>query len=178
MMSALMDALRPYIGMTSGIEVACDPVEQGAVRRYAQAIMDEDPIFGPPAMGGTPYGGQVAPPLLPTHLFRRPFGTEDPVQANANDPDFDGFVAAPASSEGLPELLPLKGYALLNGGSEVEFFRYARHGETVTMRSTYADIQEKQTSKGPIVLVTVESEYRNGHGDLLLKALRTAIRRK
>lgn len=177
-MSALMDALRPYIGLSSGVEVACDPVEQGAVRRYAQAIMDEDPIFGPPEMGSTLFGGPVAPPLLPTHLFRRPFGTEDPIQANARDPDFDGFVAAPTSSEGLPELLPLRGYALLNGGSEVEFFRYARHGDTVTVRSSYTDIQEKQTSKGPIVLVTIESEYRNGDGELLLKALRTAIRRK
>jgi hypothetical protein len=177
-MSELMDALRPYIGQRSGIEVACDSVETGAVRRYAQAIMDEDPIYGQACDHNARYGGPVAPPLLPTHLFRRPLGTEDPIQANAHNPDFDGFVAAPTSANGLPELMPLRGYALLNGGSDIEFFRYARHGETVTVQSSYADIQEKQTSKGPIVLVMIESEYRSGSGELLMKTTRTAIRRK
>ena len=44
-MSILPEAAKKYIGLTSEKEIACDPVERGAVRRYAQAIMDEDPIY-------------------------------------------------------------------------------------------------------------------------------------
>jgi acyl dehydratase len=174
-MALMTDALRRYIGLQSETEIACDPVERGAVRRYAQAIMDEDPIFFEPCANNARFGGPVAPPLFPTHMFRRAFGAPDPMQLRARDPDFDGI--GPTSAQGLPELLPIKHLALLNGGSEIEFFRYARHGETVKLRSRYADIVEKETSKGPMLFVTIESEYRNGDDELLMTARRTLIRR-
>lgn len=176
-MSSLSESLKKYIGMRSEVDLACDIVERGAVRRYAQAVMNEDPIFSEDCANNVRYGGSVAPPLFPTHLFRRPFGAPDPIQNNAGNPDFDGIVAAP-TSQGLPEIEPLKSYALLNGGSEIEFFRYARHGERIRVRSRYEDISEKETSKGPIVLVVTESEYHNEHGDLLIRTRRTTIRRK
>lgn len=175
-MPDLMEAVRKYIGIESVTEFACDAVERGAVRRYAQAIMDEDPIFSAPCANNARYGGPVAPPLFPTHLMRRPFGAPDPIQDNACNPDFDGLSLR--TSSGLPEIEPLKGYALLNGGSEIEFFRYARHGETVTVKSRYAGVTQKETSKGPMIFVVLESEYRNGAGELLIRARRTQIRRK
>ena len=171
-MPILPEAAKQYVGMKSEQEVGCEPVERGAVRRYAQAIMDENPVYSDPDAAAR-YGGAVAPPIFPTHMFRRPFGAPDPLQDRARDPDFDGLSAP----RGLPEIEPLKGLSLLNGGSEIEFYRYARHGETVTQQSRYASITEKQTSKGPIILVVIESEYRNGDGELLLKARRTHIRR-
>ena len=76
-----------YIGRSSEFELACDAVEAGAVRRYAQAIMDDDPAYAPPEAGG----GGLAPLLYPTHLFRRAWGTPDPIQDHASDPDFDGL---------------------------------------------------------------------------------------
>ena len=176
-MSALSESLKKYIGMQSETEIACDPVERGAVRRYAQAIMYEDPIFNADCENNARYGGPVAPPLFPTHMFRRPFGAPDPIQDNAHNPNFDGIVAA-TSSQGLPPIEPLAGYALLNGGAEIEFFQYARPGDAITLSSRYADIREKETSKGPIILVVTESEYRNGAGDLLIRTRRTQIRRK
>lgn len=171
-MSILPEAAQQYVGVKSEQELACEPVERGAVRRYAQAIMDENPVYAD-AGAGARYGGAVAPPIFPMHMFRRPFGAPDPLQEHASDPDFDGLSAP----RGLPEIEPLKGLSLLNGGSEIEFYRYARHGETVTQQSRYASITEKQTSKGPIILVVIESEYRTGDGELLIKARRTHIRR-
>ncbi len=44
-MGILTDDMRSFIGVESDILSAPEPVEFGAVRRYAQAIMDEDPIF-------------------------------------------------------------------------------------------------------------------------------------
>jgi hypothetical protein len=177
-MTLLTDAVKAYIGVESSTESACDAVERGAVRRYAQAIQDEDPIFMS-AEASARYGGPVAPLLYPTHLFRRAFGTPDPLEAHAADPDFDGVAdgIGATASQGLPEIAPLRGLRLMNGGSEIELYRYARHGERVTVRSRYADIVERQTAKGPMLLVTVESEFRNDAGALLLKVRTTLIRR-
>ena len=174
-MALMTEALKKYIGLQSEAETACDPVERGAVRRYAQAIMDEDPIFSEPCANNARFGGPVAPPLFPTHMFRRAFGAPDPLQLSARDPDFDGLASA--ASSGLPELEPIRHLALLNGGSEIEFFRYARHGEVVKLRSRYADIVEKETSKGPMLFVTIETELRGGDDTLLMKTRRTQIRR-
>lgn len=177
-MPLLTEAVRAYIGASSESEVACDTVERGAVRRYAQAIMDDDPAFmDDPAAAR--FGGAVAPLLFPTHMFRRAFGTTDPLQSRAHDPDFDGVAdgIGATAAQGLPEIEPLRGLRLMNGGSAFEFYRHARHGERVTVRSRYADIVERETAQGPMVLVTVDSEFRTTEGALLLKVRTTLIRR-
>jgi hypothetical protein len=111
-------------------------------------------------------------------MFRRPLGAPDPLRIHAGDPEFDGIGQGSSVTRGLPEIAPLAGWAILNGGTEVELFRYARHGETIRMRSRYADITEKDTSKGPIVLVVTETEIATPDGEVLLRARRTLIRRK
>jgi hypothetical protein len=173
-MTLLTDEIRGYIGIQSDHVTACDAVEPGAVRRYAQAIMaDDDTDYAPGAQ--TPrYGGPVAPPIYPAFMFRRPLGSEDVLSERAEDPDFDGLVSS--ASDGLPEL-PLHGRALLNGGSEIEFLRYARHGEQITQRSRYADIYERQSKNGAMLFVVVETEYTTASGELLLRVRKTIIRR-
>lgn len=171
-MTLLTDEIRAFIGLESQTVVLTEPVERGAVRRFAQAMMDDDPIYGSEHDGGR-YDLPVAPLLFPTYMAWRPLGTPDPLSERAHDPDFDGSTGF--GTEGLPEL-PLN-LALLNGGLEVEFFRYARHGETVTMMSRYADIYEHVSRKGPMLFVVTEAEYRSGSGDLLVRVRRTMIRR-
>ena len=168
------DEVRAYIGVSTEAEFACDPVESGAVRRFAQAIMDEDPAYQDQENDANRrFGGPVAPPLFVNHIIRRPLGTEDPIQANAHNPEFDGILPV----AGLPPIKPLAHLASLNGGSEFELFRYARHGERVRVKLSYADITEKQTSKGPMLLVVRLYEFRAGNGDLLMRARMTTIRR-
>ncbi|GAA4341972.1 hypothetical protein GCM10023144_43330 [Pigmentiphaga soli] len=172
-MATLTQELLDFVGMESPAIEAPEPVEAGAVRRYAQAIMDEDPIFAP-GSDTAPFGAPVAPPLFPTHMFRRPFGTPDPLTEHAGDPDFDAAVGS--SIRGLPEL-PIRGKTRLNGGSEVEFFRYARHGERVRMKSRYADMTQRESGKGPMVLVVVETDYLAPSDELLMRVRSTAIYR-
>lgn len=174
-MSLLTDEVRAFIGRAGSAEVACDRVEAGAVRRYVQAYMDDDPRFGPEAPSHLRYGGAVAPALFPMNMFRRPIGTPDPFAERARDPHFDGIVGSTA--QGLPPLPLPQGTGLLNGGTEVEVFRYARHGERVTAVSRYADITEKTTSKGPMLVVVIETEYRGVAGDTLLRVRKTQLRR-
>ncbi len=175
-MSTLPEAAKAYIGVEAEEQVASECVERGAVRRYAQAIMDEDPIYSKTCEANVRYGGPVAPLIFPFHMFYwRSFGVPDPVQANAHDPGFDGVAGM---TGGPPEIEALKNFSAMNGGSEFEFYRYARHGETVKLRSRYVDIVEKETNKGPYIFVITENEYRNGEDELLLRVRRTQIRRK
>lgn len=173
-MTRVTDEMRALVGVWGPPVMACDPVEQGAVRRFAQAIMDDDPAYRPDAPADSRDGGPIAPLLFPNHMLRRPAGAPDVVQQHANDPDFDGVV--PAS--GLPPLAGLAHLPVLNGGSEFEFFRHARHGEWVTLRERYADIHEKVSGKGGrLIVVVLESEIRTRDGELLLRARRTLLRR-
>jgi len=172
----LTEEIRKLIGAESDVETACDVVERGAVRRYAQAYMDDDPMFyDEGGSAGTRYGGPVAPPLFPMNMFRRPFGTPDPFADRAHDADFDGIVGSTA--QGLPPLPLPPGTGLLNAGTDVELYRCARHGEQVTSKSRYHSITEKESSKGPMLLVVIETEYRAGSGELLLRVRKTQIRR-
>lgn len=172
-MANLTPEILEFQGVESPTIEAPECVEAGAVRRYAQAIMDEDPIFAP-GSDAAPYNAPVAPPLFPTHMFRRPLGTPDPLVEHAGDPDFDAAVGS--SIRGLPEL-PFSGKTRLNGGSEVELFRYARHGERILMKSRYAEMTERESSKGPMVLVVVETDYFTPKSEILMRVRSTAIYR-
>lgn len=175
-MGVLPEAALAYIGVETPPQEACDAVERGAIRRHAQAEMHENPVYWDDCEENARYGGPVAPPLFPINMFRRAFGTPDPLSERAGDPDFDGLGVT--STQGLPPIEPLNGYSLLNGGSEIELFAYARVGDRVVVRSRYIDISERETSKGPIILVRIESEYLAQPDDrLLLRLVRTQIRR-
>jgi hypothetical protein len=61
----ITDEVKHLIGRETDWVEACDPVEQGAIRRFHQAVMDDDPIFWKQAdAAATRYGGIVAPPLF------------------------------------------------------------------------------------------------------------------
>ncbi|WP_063923089.1 FAS1-like dehydratase domain-containing protein [Cupriavidus basilensis] len=171
-MTLITDEVRRHIGMQGERRPACDAVERGAVRRYAQAIMDADPAYMDDRHPR--HGGAVAPPLYPAFLFRLPYGAGDPLSERAQDPDFDGLVTAVGS--GLPEL-PLHGMALLNGGAEIELLRYARHGERIYQQSRYADIYERESRSGPMIMVVIETTYETESGEPLMRVKKTLIRR-
>ena len=174
-MPRLTAEIAKYIGMETELQRACDPVERGAVRRYAQAIMDNDPIYmRDEAVEGTRYGKPVAPPLFPNAMLRLPFGERDLVQERAADPHFDGAVGS--STLGLPPL-PLVNSPLLNGGSEVELDRFAEHGEWIDLKSRYLDIYEKETSKGVMLFVVIETDFLDRAGNLVMRFRKTQIRR-
>lgn len=175
-MTLLNEEILSYVGMKSEKELACDAVEEGAVRRYSQAIMDNDRAYWDPETAGGRYGAPVAPPIFPIDMFRRPFNTPDPVQLLASDPDFDGV--GPPAAQGLAAIEPLRHFAVLYGGSEIEFYRYANHGDRVYVVQRYGSIVEKQSSKGPMILVTIESEYTNQTDELLVRMRMTTIWRQ
>ncbi len=174
-MPELTDEIRAYIGVETELQLTCDVVERGAVRRYAQAIMDTDPIYmREDAVAGTRYTKPVAPPLFPNAMLRLPFGDPDLIQERADDPHFDGAVGS--STLGLPQL-PLVNSPLLNGGSEVELFRFAEHGEQIWIQSRYRDIYEKDTSKGKMLMLVIETDFLDKDRQLVMRFTKTQLRR-
>jgi acyl dehydratase len=171
----LTDEIRAMIGLKTSLQRCCDVVEPGAVRRYAQAIMDLDPIYADPDIAATTrYGAPVAPPLFPTAMLRLGFDEPDPLQARASDPDFDGAVAS--ATYGLPPL-PLPDSPFVNGGVEVEFYRYPRHGEEVFVQAAYEDIVERETSKGWMLFVHYDCQFLDAQQKLLLRYRRVQVRK-
>lgn len=172
----LTDEMSRFVGVESPVLTASDPVESGAVRRYAQAILDEDPTYmDDQAAQEAGLPGAVAPTLFPVHSFKRAFGTADPLVERATDPDFDGSVGS--SMRGLPEL-PTAGLVRLNGGSEIEVLRYALHGERISITARYASITERETSKGPMLIVVIESTYFTTPDDVIMKVRSTSLLRE
>ena len=171
----LTDEVKKFMGMETEVQLACDPVERGAVRRYAQAIMDLDPAYMHDDYAAkSRYRTPVAPPLFPTAMLRAEFDSPDLVTERADDPNFDGLVGS--STMGLPPL-PLVNSPLLNAGSEVELFRLANHGEWVRMKSRYRDIYERETSKGVMLFVVIETDFIDQAGQLICRFRKTQIRR-
>ena len=125
----LTDEMRGYIGRTSDTVTAratrWSPARSAAMRRRSWPTMTATTRR---TRRRRATAARWRRRIYPAFMFRRPFGTPDVLSERAEDPDFDGLVSA--ASDGLPEL-PLPGRALLNGGSEIEFLRYARHGERV-----------------------------------------------
>lgn len=167
--------IRAMIGVPAEPVVACDPVEAGAVRRFAQAIMDDDPVYWDvEAARAAGFHGIVAPPLYPLHAIRRQGGTPDPLAAAVTNPDYDGAGQGAAARVGLPEVpIPLK--RLLNGGNDIELYSQAVVGERIVAESRYHDIYQKQGSRGPLVFVIIETLYRTESGRPLLRSRQTLI---
>lgn len=174
--SYLTPEVKALIGMEGEPETCWEPVERSEIRRFAQAIMDDDPTYWNDAYAkNSKYGSIVAPPLFPLFGLRRPPGTPDPLRDAATDPDFDGFAGLLRT--GLPPV-PLPNLPrLLNGGSEVEFYQLPKVGDRITARAQYLDIYEKSGRSGTMVFIVIETRYLNQHDDLLLVSRVTLIRR-
>jgi len=138
----LTPEVKALIGREGEPQTCWEPVERSEVRRFAQAIMDDDPIFWNDAYAQTTkYGSVVAPPLLPLFAHRRPPGTPDVLAEAATDPDFDG--SAGLLTTGLPAVPLPQLPRLLNGGNEVELYQLPKLGDRITARAKYVDIYEK-----------------------------------
>lgn len=168
--------LRKYVGLVGQPRTAT-PLEADALRRFTQAIMDDDPTYYDPAAASrSPQGTIAAPPLFPVHSFRRQPGTPDPLQAVIDDPEHDGIGGASGTLQGLPPI-PSPFKRLLNGGNEIEFFRCLALGERAVAKPRYQGVELKQGRSGPMLLVTIEVRWETDTGELLMINRQTSIRR-
>ncbi len=124
-------------------------VERGAIRRFAEAIGDSNPLFNREEEARkTRFGGMIAPPT-----FLR------------------SMMAA------FPEIkIGLSGNRGLDGGSDWEYFEPIRVGDRITVQTRIADIRESEGRLGPMVFMTIETSYTNQFGQLCALQRATGIR--
>ncbi len=125
-------------------------IERGAIRRFAEAIGDTNPLFNSePQARKSRFGGMIAPPT-----FCRSLMSPIPnVKLNLGE-TFRG----------------------LDGGSEWEYFHPVRPGDRITVRTKLADLRESEGRLGPMVFIVMETSYTNQLGEVCALQRSTAIR--
>ncbi|MBE3603822.1 MaoC family dehydratase N-terminal domain-containing protein [bacterium] len=125
-------------------------VERGAIRRFAEAIGDPNPLFNNEAEARrTRFGGMIAPPTFCRSL-----------------------------SAAIPDVKLDMGESFrgLDGGSDWEYFEPIRPGDRITVQTKIADLRESTGRLGTMVFITTETSYTNQFGQLCALQRSTAIR--
>lgn len=132
--SVITPQMRAAIGVAS--EPTAHDVEAGAIRRFADAIGDPNPLYrDEPAARESRYGGIVAPPTFLRSMDPGP-------------PTVELQVPYPG---------------LLDGGSDWEFFEPVRPGDTITVTSRVVELKERTGRLGPMLFVVRETSYVGQH---------------
>lgn len=146
-----------YIGRVDAPYVR--EVEKGAIRRYVDAVGNDNPLYQDEAHARkTRYGGLISPP----GFFGWPVKTE---------PQSESVLAAMAAVE-------KAGFTrLLDGGIVYDFFRPVRPGDRLIVYMKVKDITERQSKGGTMIVMELEANYLNEDGDLVARSCQTLIRR-
>jgi acyl dehydratase len=151
------DSLKQYIGKVDPPHLR--EVEKGAIRRYADAVGDDNPLYNDEEYARkSRYGCIIAPP------------------------GFFGWAKKTiSSSEGLVGLIGAMieaGYAgILDGGMAYDFYLPVRVGDTLVVSPKVADIALKE-GKTKMMILRFEASYTNQNGDLVAKSYQTLIGRQ
>jgi acyl dehydratase len=133
-------------------------VEKGAIRRFADAIGDPNPIYhDESAARAAGYRGLVAPPTFAvTFSSAQQFLSALDVLGGGN----------------------VKYRSLLHGEQTFEYLKPIVAGDRITVRSRIADVQERAGTSGPMDFVVIEDEGKDEGGELVFKSRKTIILRR
>jgi acyl dehydratase len=144
----LTDALKQAI-LARQTEPVTLAVERGAIRRFAEAIGDPNPLWTDEAQARrTRYGGVVAPPT------------------------FLRSAARPILP--VPELDSLT--RVLDGGSEWRYYEPVRPGDIITSVTRVVNLSQRNLSIGPAVFLVAETTYTNQSQQVVATQRSTLIR--
>jgi acyl dehydratase len=127
-------------------------VEKGAIRRFAEALGDPNPLaLDEAAARAAGQPGLVAPPT---------------------------FAVTLGWSERFRHSLDLGTRSVLHGEQSFEYTRPIVAGDRLTIRSKVADVQERAGASGPMDVIVIEDEGRDEKGGLVFKTRATMILRR
>ena len=157
-MSLLTEELLQHVGRTETF-VAPEPLGQPAIRYFALAIGDDNPLYRDDAYAAqSRFEGIVAPPTFICETL----------QYMTASPNEDGYI-------GFEWNLPLPPHRLIRGGNEYEFFEPVRPTDVLTVTWRLTELVERETRRGPMIFAISEIEYRNQHAVLLARNRETTI---
>jgi acyl dehydratase len=150
--------LRGLIGIMT--QPVVNEVERGAIRRYAEAVGNPNPLYSDLEYArNSRYGELICPPGF--------FGW--PRKVSSDTMEMMGRLFAPLFKAGL--------FRILDGGVEYEFFLPVRAGDTLAWYAKFAGVREREGKTGKMIFLTMEISYINQNGDLVAKARQTFIAR-
>ena len=131
-------------------------VEKGAIKRYADAVGDYNPLYWDDEYAkNSRYGSTIAPPGF--------FGW--PTRCTGVFVTFPESLVQEATAT-----LTQAGYSrALYGGTDYEFLHPIRTGDTLEATPRISNISEKEGKAGNLIFVSVETTYTNQTGDLVAK---------
>ena len=151
--SLITAELKKLVGVP--VEPTIYKVEEGAIKRYAEAIGDPNPLYDDPDFAKTSkYGRLMAPPGF----------TGWPVKGEL--PIFELFDSL--TKAGAPP-------RLLDGGVELEFFEPIGAGDVLTATIKVANMAERETRLGKTMFTVVEATFVNQDKKVALKSRSTLI---
>lgn len=151
------DELKQYLGKVDPPHVR--EVERGAIRRYADAVGNPNPLYHDVEYAANSrYGTIISPPGF--------FGW-----ATAAVPQAEGIIGL------MTALINAGYYRILDGGMSYEFFLPVRAGDTLIASPKVKDIKAKEGKSGVMMICEFETSYLNQNGDLVAKASQTLIGR-
>ena len=156
----LTDDVLSLIGKEATARVSPDVVTEGDIRRFVQAVMDDNPVhYDEEIASKSKYGGVAAPGSYPiTFVGKRSPGSPDPL--------VEGEQGVGQHTRELH--VPIPGDPrLFHGSSELEVRRLARPGERITMRTRLTDIHERTGRSGRLAFVVTEKTFTNQDGEVL-----------
>jgi len=128
-------------------------VEKGHIRRFAQAIGDDNPLYHDEEYAKkSRYGGIVAPPTFPTT-----FG-------------FEG--------ERVLEGLDINYARLLHGEQGYEYFRPVMAGDVIRFSTKIVDVAEKEGRSGVMDIITTEMTGHNQNDEKVFIGRSTVVIRR
>lgn len=127
-------------------------VEKNAIRRFAEALGDPNPIHVDEAAArAAGYPSIVAPPTFPVAL---------------------------ASNERFRHSLDLGTRSILHGEQSFEYARPIFAGDRITVRSKVADVQERAGASGAMDVILIEDEGRDDANELVFRTRAMLILRR
>jgi acyl dehydratase len=140
---------RSLIGRES--EPAVMEVEKGAIRRFADALGDGNPLYSEEDVArAAGYSSLIAPPTYPTAL---------------------------AANERFRLSLDLGTRAFLHSEQHFEYSRPLVAGEKITVTSRVADVAERAGASGSMDVIVIEDEGRDADGEVVFRTRETLVLR-
>ncbi|MFC2033888.1 MaoC family dehydratase N-terminal domain-containing protein [Chloroflexota bacterium] len=155
----LPEEITSFIGKTGNVRTL--EVEKGAIRKFADAMEDQNLLYWDEAYSqNSKYGNIIAPPGF--------FGWPD-----------KWVKAGPLFSELLMELraaLFKLGYSHdLDGSIEYEFFNPILAGDTLKADSVIKNIKERKSGNEKTTFAVMEITYTNQNGEMVAKTRQTLV---
>ena len=147
---AMPEEVAKLIGKSLG-EPQVYEIERGAIRRFADAVDDFNPLHRDVEYARNSKYGEI---IAPVGFSGWPIG-------GAGLMEVLGGIIGPMMAAGYP--------GLLDGGIEYEPFIPIRVGDVLICHTKIADISEKTTSSGKgMLLPTIEMNFLNQNGDRVM----------